>query len=102
MARVELTLLCTLGPEALQKRSGEWEALCRDALASVERDDDRLVLGFSREDDRIGELVRAEGSCCSFLELDVSAGPTLTIAAPEGGRATIDAFEALARSALRG
>jgi MerR family transcriptional regulator, copper efflux regulator len=98
----DLPIACTLSAGDLAARLDEMAALGRDALLETEIDSNRATLRFAagaRVRERVAAIAAAEGQCCAFLTIAVSAGPgtiTLSIDAPDGAepvlREMVDAF----------
>jgi hypothetical protein len=91
----EIPIACTLDAAQMKARGEEIRALGRAGLIGVERDENRVTLRF-RADPTIREgvasVVAAESLCCAFLDFtlaDEEDATVLTIAAPEGGDATM-------------
>jgi hypothetical protein len=93
----ELTppISCTLDPAEMPRRGDEIRALGRDGLEAFERGERQVSLRFRRDPairERVEGIVAAESRCCAFLDLtlaDTDDATVLTIAAPEGGEATL-------------
>jgi len=87
-------IACTLSGEARQDRRAWIDALARDALRGIERDDLTLRLRFAPEAiPRIQDMVRKEQACCGFLTFEMEERPQelwLIIRAPEAARAAAD------------
>jgi hypothetical protein len=88
-------IACTLDPAEMPQRGDEIRALVRDGLEAVERGERHVTLRFRPDPairKRVEGIVAAESSCCAFLDFTVSdtdGATVLTIAAPEGGEATM-------------
>jgi len=87
-------IACTLNPSEYKVRLAWIGSLTRDSLRGHERRDLVLDLRYAPEAAaRVGEMVRNEQACCSFLTFDLretSDEIRLTITAPEAARETAD------------
>ena len=89
---------CSLSPSEQVGRGEEFRTLARRALASRERHDGEVVLGFRAEPgirEAVEDLAARERECCPFLDLrvDESDGEVaLHIGAAPEDRAALDAF----------
>jgi hypothetical protein len=103
----ELPVVCSLGAGDLEARLAEIGAVGAASLLDRRREGERHLLRFRadrRTRERLEAIVGAEAECCAFLELSLVEGCcdlTLTVAAPEAGQSTADAF-ALAFAARAG
>jgi hypothetical protein len=79
----------------MPQRGDEVRALGRDGLEAVERGERHVTLRFRPDPairTRVEGIVAAESSCCAFLDFtltDTDDATVLTIAAPDGGEATL-------------
>jgi hypothetical protein len=95
MPEITPPIACTLDPAQMPQRGDEIRALGRDGLEAVERGERHATLRFRPDRairDRVERIVAAESRCCAFLDLtlaDADDATVLTIAAPEGGEATM-------------
>lgn len=92
----EIPIACTLSPAEMEARGHDIRALGQAALVSVECGERHATLRFRpgpEVRERVEAIVAAEGECCAFLALKVSAGEedatVVTIQAPVGGEATV-------------
>jgi hypothetical protein len=94
----DLPIACTLDAAAMGERGARWEALAERALTGRERGPGSATLRFRAVDgvgEELRELVRLEGECCAFLDMDVAADGgelVLSIAGPTGSEELLDAF----------
>lgn len=95
MTEVTPPIACTLDPAQMPQRGDEIRALGRDGLEAVERGERDVTLRFRPDPairERVEGIVAAESRCCAFLDLtlvDTEDATVLTIAAPDGGEATM-------------
>jgi ABC-type uncharacterized transport system YnjBCD substrate-binding protein len=88
-------IACTLDPAEMPQRGDEIRALGRDGLEAVERGERHVTLRFRPDPairKRVEGIVAAESRCCAFLDFtlaDADDATVLTVAAPEGGEATM-------------
>ncbi len=86
---------CTLDPEHILARVGEWVALARDHLHSRAVGDGEVTGVYERREDvraRLEALIQAEQECCSFLEfaLDEQGDHIrVTVAYPPGAESIL-------------
>lgn len=89
-------IACTLGESDLRQRLKQIAALGADALIAHNETDGTHTLRFRRDQEthrQLQQIVDAEASCCSFLDLRISERANellLTIDAPREGRAVAD------------
>jgi hypothetical protein len=93
----EPTFACSLDDEQLAARREEWRALDRRALLRSEAGPHgsvRVYRGGEETARAIGELIEAEGECCSFLDFRVDRqGDEVRLSVgfpPEARRTAID------------
>ncbi len=90
----ELPIACTLEAGTYRERIASIEALTRDGLRGVKRNDLRLELTFSPDVvSRVREMVGKERECCRFLQFELTEtgeDVRLTITAPERARDVAD------------
>ncbi|MEU9010697.1 hypothetical protein AB0D12_13090 [Streptomyces sp. NPDC048479] len=97
---------CTLPAEELPLRVAEWDALFAERLRHVSRPEPlrvRLDLGTGTGlEERVGDLVERESSCCSFFTFTVTtvAGAVLLDIAVD--QAHVPVLDALAERAAAG
>jgi hypothetical protein len=95
MSEITPPVACTLDPAQMPQRGDEIRALGRDGLVAVERGERHVTLRFRPDPairERVEDIVAAESSCCAFLDFTLAAtddATVLTIAAPDGGEATL-------------
>jgi hypothetical protein len=95
MTEITPPIACTLDLAEMPQRGDEIRALGRDGLEALERGERQVSLRFRRDPairERVEGIVAAESRCCAFLDLtlaDTDDATVLTIAAPEGGEATM-------------
>jgi len=89
-------IACTLTAGDLRNRLAWIATLNRDALRGYDRADLTLRLRYAPHAvQQVGELMRQEQACCAFLTFEMHEETdlvTLTIAAPEEARTTVDAL----------
>jgi hypothetical protein len=89
-------IACTLGESDLRQRLDEIAALSADALIAHEEAGGTHMLRFRRDDEtrrQLEQLVDAEASCCSFLDLTIyerDGELILAVNAPTEGRPVAD------------
>ena len=92
--RSEIPIACTLTGGSYQARLDWIAELARDGLRSHVRRDLVLELRYAPAVvERVREMVRKEQECCGFLTFTLAPdddGVTLTIAAPDRARGTVD------------
>jgi hypothetical protein len=91
----QLPVACTLEGGTYRERIASIEALARDGLRDVKRNDLRLELTFSPDVvSRVREMVSQERECCGFLQFELTETAEdvrVTITAPERARDVADA-----------
>jgi hypothetical protein len=89
-------LACTLDENALRQRLEQIAALGAEALIAHEEAGGTHTLRFRRDDEtrrQLEQIVAAEASCCSFLDLTVDERDgelILVVEAPGEGRSVAD------------
>jgi hypothetical protein len=93
-SRDGLPIACTLQSGSYQKRRAWIEALARDGLRGVSREDLRIELRYALDvATRVREMVAAEQECCGFLSFELTETEEdvrLTITAPDRARDVAD------------
>lgn len=102
MAESDTPIMCTLSPNSMVDRLGEFETLFARGLTRLEREPLLLRLTFEADaarQARIRELFAREQQCCAFLTFTVEeteAGLLVSILAPAEAGPTLDGFQMLA------
>ncbi|WP_433472123.1 hypothetical protein ACQPZP_24890 [Spirillospora sp. CA-142024] len=102
MGDQEVPIMCTLPPDGLVSRLGEFEALFAACLVGLDREPLRLTLTFDADAGRetaIRELLAAEQRCCAFLRFAFAraeAGLVVEVTAPPDAGPTLDGLQSLA------
>jgi hypothetical protein len=93
-------IACSLGPTDMRRRLAEIATLAGRSLIAAETNDGIRLLRFRDDDEtrrRLTAIVAAEGECCPFLDLQVTADNQellLSITAPDDAKPVIDQLAA--------
>ena len=92
----EVSIACTLGPDALRGQLADWQALLSHAARRASLDDGvRVELAPGAPIDDLMRLVAAEHDCCQFLQFAITIdtrGIGLEVRGPDDARSIIDAL----------